>query len=816
MSVHKPLPHESAIGHVTGAARYVEDLAGRFPDLLWAWPVQAPHARARLVGLDLAAAQSHPGVVHVLTIDDLRGENEVGHGDEPLFVTDEVAYHGQAVAWVLAESREAARQGAQLVRAEYEPLTPIRSIEEAITQASFHGGLQSFGRGEPDRAIAQAPFRLTGEVRIGGQEHFYLETQASLAMIDEAGLMQVHSSTQHPAETGAVVARVLGWPVNQVVVQTLRLGGGFGGKESQAAPYAAVAALGACVSPKGRPVLVRLGRGEDMTLTGKRHPFLARFAVGFDGDGRLQGLNVELWSDGGWSTDLSPAILSRALLHLDNAYQIPHLRATGQVCRTNKASNTAFRGFGGPQGMLVIEEIMSRVAAYLDLPPHLVRERNLYRKGDLQAALSCGAKLAVSSENAALRAALSCGANLAVSSENAALRAAFSCGAKLAVSSENAARTHYGQPVRDVERITQIWTDLKATSRFEERLAEVAAFNEQSPHVKRGLALTPVKFGISFTLTHLNQAGALVLIYQDGSVQVNHGGTEMGQGLHTKIAQIAADSLGVPLPAIRVMPTRTDKVPNASATAASSGTDLNGAAVREACLALRERLTGVAAGLWEVDPSAVTCAAGVVSAPGQSLPFAELVKLAYEQRVQLFATGFYRTPEIFYSKEQGEGSPFRYFAWGAAVSEVELDGFTGQSTIRSVEILHDCGDSINPLIDRGQVEGGFVQGLGWLTQEELVWDEQGRLLTKGASTYKLPGANWLPERFEIRFLERATEPGAVLGAKAVGEPPLMLALSVREALRAAVAAFGGPIEIDSPLTPERLFWACHEQKDAVD
>lgn len=757
MSVHKPLPHESAVGHVTGSARYVEDLAGRYPDLLYAWPVQAPHARARLLRLELDAAKRSPGVVHVLTVDDLPGENEVGHGDEPLFPVGEVAYHGQAIAWVLAESREAARQGAHLVRADYEPLTPVLTIEEAILQGSFHGSPQSFGRGEPEVAIAQAPFRLTGEVRIGGQEHFYLETQASLATIDEAGLMQVHSSTQHPTETGMVVAKVLGWPVNQVVVQTLRMGGGFGGKESQAAPYAAVSALGARVT--GRPVLVRLGRGEDMTLTGKRHPFLAHFAVGFDGDGRLQGLNVELWSDGGWSTDLSPAILSRALLHVDNAYQIPHRRATGQVCKTNKGSNTAFRGFGGPQGMLVIEEVISRVAAYLKLPPHLVRERNLYQEGD---------------------------------------------------------RTHYGQPVKDADRAIRIWSELKASSRFEERLAAIEAFNAQSSHLRRGLAITPVKFGISFTLTHLNQAGALVLLYQDGSVQVNHGGTEMGQGLHTKIAQIAADTLGVPLAAIRVMPTRTDKVPNTSATAASSGTDLNGAAVRAACLTLRERLVAVAAGHFGVDESAVQIADGVVRATDRSLPFAAVIKLAYEERVQLFATGFYRTPEIFYSKEQGEGSPFRYFAWGAAVSEVELDGFTGQSTIRSVEILHDCGDSINPLIDRGQVEGGFVQGLGWLTQEELVWDEKGRLLTKGASTYKLPGAGWLPERFEVKLLERATEPGAVLGSKAVGEPPLMLALSVREALRAAVGAFGGPIEIDSPLTPERLFWACHGRLDAVD
>lgn len=757
MSVHKPLPHESAVGHVTGAAKYVEDLAGRYPDLLWAWPVQAPHARARLVRLDLSAAQRSPGVVHILTGDDLPGENEVGHGDEPLFPVDEIAFHGQAIAWVLAESREAARRGAQLVTAEYEPLTPILTIEEAIAQGAFHGAPQSFGCGEPDAVIAQAPHRLTGELRIGGQEHFYLETQASLANIDEAGLMQVHSSTQHPAETGAVVARVLAWPVNQVVVQTLRMGGGFGGKESQAAPYAAVAALGARAT--GRPCLVRLGRGEDLTLTGKRHPFLARFAVGFDGDGRLQGLNVQLWSDGGWSTDLSPAILSRALLHLDNAYQIPHLRATGQVCRTNKASNTAFRGFGGPQGMLVIEEVLSRVAAHLGLPPHLVRERNLYREG---------------------------------------------------------AKTHYGQPVKDAERATRIWHDLKASSRFEERLSEIEAFNATSPHLKRGLAITPVKFGISFTLTHLNQAGALVLLYQDGSVQVNHGGTEMGQGLHTKIAQIAADTLGVPLTTIRVMPTRTDKVPNTSATAASSGTDLNGAAVRVACLTLRERLIDVAARHLGVDSTAVQIADGLVTAPAETLAFPELIKLAYEQRVSLFATGFYATPDLHYSKEKGEGSPFRYFAWGAAVSEVELDGWTGQSTIRSVEILHDCGDSINPLIDRGQVEGGFVQGLGWLTQEELVWDQQGRLLTKGASTYKLPGANWLPECFEVRLLERATEPGAILGSKAVGEPPLMLALSVREALRAAVAAFGGSTELDSPLTPERLFWACHPQADAVD
>jgi xanthine dehydrogenase large subunit len=466
---------------------------------------------------------------------------------------------------------------------------------------------------------------------------------------------------------------------------------------------------------------------------------------------------MELFYDGGWSQDLSEPVMARAVCHADNAYYIPHMDVKGRVCKTHKTSQTAFRGFGGPQGMVFIEEVMDRVARSLGLPPEVVRERNFYRQEG--------------------------GRNI----------------------------TPYGQEVKDVERIQLIWEELKQSALFERRRLEVAEFNRQNPHRKRGLAITPVKFGISFNFTTYNQAGALVLIYQDGSVQVNHGGTEMGQGLHTKIQQIAAEALGVPLEAIRVMPTRTDKVPNTSATAASTGADLNGGAVRDACEKIKARLAVVAAQKLGVHPADVVFEDGQVWSlwkPQERLSFTEVVKTAYAQRVQLFADGFYRTPGLHWDKTRMWGKPFHYFAFGAAVSEVEVDGFTGQYALRRVDILHDVGDSLSPLVDLGQVEGGFIQGLGWLTLEDLRWDEKGQVATRSASTYKLPSFSELPEVFNVRLLPRATEPGVVYGSKAVGEPPLMLAISVREALKDAVAAFGGGIvELASPATPEAVYWA---------
>jgi xanthine dehydrogenase large subunit len=523
------------------------------------------------------------------------------------------------------------------------------------------------------------------------------------------------------------------------------MGGAFGGKEVQANPYAAIAALGAWKTK--RPVRVRLSRELDIALTGKRHPYLAKYAAGFRPDGRLTALRVQLFSDGGWSLDLSEPVMWRSMFHVDNAYKLPAVVVTGRVCRTHKTSQTAFRGFGGPQGMLVVEEVLGRAAQRLNLPADVVRERNFYREGD---------------------------------------------------------HTHYGERVADAGRIERIWTALKASSGYDSRRLEVAAFNARSRHHKRGIAITPVKFGISFTATFFNQAGAFVLVFRDGTVQVNHGGTEMGQGLATKILQIAADALGLPASRVRVMPTRTDKVPNTSATAASSGSDLNGAAVEDACAQIKGRLAAVAATLLGCDPGDVKFESGAAWSRDRSIEIAALCEAAYRQRVPLFAEGFYRTPGIHFDYHTARGEPFHYYAYGAAVSEVEVDGFTGQHRLMRTDILHDAGDSLSPIIDRGQIEGGFLQGAGWLTIEELLWDQAGRISTAGASTYKLPSWSEVPEVFNVAMLERANQAGVVGGSKAVGEPPLMLAFSVREAIREAIAAFGSgeAVAFDSPATPE--------------
>jgi xanthine dehydrogenase large subunit len=755
--VGRAIPHESARAHVTGGAKYVDDLCSTVAALVHTFPVCAPHAHARVITIDAGQALTQPGVLHVLTAADVPGENDTGpvRHDEPLFPS-EVQHHGQAVAWVLAESEEAARLAAKHVHVQYEPLPALLSIEAAVAADSFLSETQRMATGDAERALMAAPHRLSGELSLNGQEHFYLETQAALAAYDEADGMVVHSSTQHPTETQEIVARVLGLAKHQVTVQCLRMGGAFGGKEVQANAWAAVAAIGA--HKLRRPVRVRLTRAQDMAMTGKRHPFHASYRVGFDDEGRLLALSLALLSDGGYSLDLSLPIMMRAMFHVDNCYSIPNLTVTGRVCRTHHVSHTAFRGFGGPQGMLVIEDILSRVAATLALPAHVVRARNFYRAGD---------------------------------------------------------STHYGQPVRDAERITRISDELSATGQLEARLAAAATYNQSSAHAKRGLALTPVKFGISFTTDFFNQAGALVLIFKDGSVQVNHGGTEMGQGLHTKMQQIAADALGVPLASIRVMPTRTDKVPNTSATAASSGSDLNGAAVRAACETLHYRLLDVAGHMLNVCSEQVHFADGNVLVGGDvRLSFAALVARAYLERVPLLATGFYKTPDIHFDTDSGRGKPFHYFAYGAAISEVEVDGFTGQYRVTRVDILHDVGDSLSPLVDLGQIEGGFVQGLGWLTCEELVFDGEGRLATQGASTYKLPSLGECPPIFNVSCLTRATEDGVVHGSKAVGEPPLMLALSVREALRTAAAAFGNAryVELACPATPEAVYWAIEQAR----
>jgi xanthine dehydrogenase molybdopterin binding subunit/xanthine dehydrogenase small subunit len=762
-----PLPHESAHKHVTGEAAYVDDQAA---GMLEAWPVCSPYARAKILKRDTAEARRMPGIQAVLLAEEIPGRNDVGAviHDEILLADQEVFFHGHLVALVVGDSQEACRAAAAKVIVEYEPLTPLLSLPQAVLENSFHNEPSFIRRGDVAQGLQSAPLTLEGEFEFGGQEHFYLETNAAWARRGEDGSMFVCSSTQHPSEIQNVVSHLLNLPMNRVVVQSPRMGGGFGGKETQAATPAALAALAA--HHTGRAVRVRLNRDQDMMLLGHRHPFLARFQAGFDAQGMLLAVKAHLYSNGGWSLDLSQAVTDRAVFHLDNSYYIPQVEFRGQVAKLNVSSNTAFRGFGGPQGMLVIEEIIDRIARRLGLPPELVRERNLYRgRGETNT-------------------------------------------------------THYGQEIED-NRINLIWERLKQSSDLEKRREEIKSWNAQHPHRKRGIAMTPVKFGISFTVTHLNQAGALVLLYQDGTAQVNHGGTEMGQGIHTNIRAIAAKELGIKNGDVRVMPTSTDKVPNTSATAASAGTDLNGAAVKNACEILRARLMPVAAeSLKEkfghaTSPENVIFAEGLVfdrEHPQLTIPLAEIVRKAYFQRISLSASGYYRTPDIHWDRAKGRGKPFHYFAYGAAVTEVEVDGFTGMTQVLRTDILQDVGDSINAGVNRGQVEGGFVQGMGWLTAEELQWDEQGRLLTHSPDTYKIPSIGDRPRIFNVQFLQDSSQKNVIHGSKAVGEPPLILAISVREAIRDAVAAFGGhsgEVPLASPATCEEIFKAIRKRRE---
>ena len=754
------LKHESAIGHVTGSAVYVDDQARKRP-MLEMWPVLSKHAHATIDHIDTRAAAAMPGITCVLTAADVPGENDVGaiRKDEPLLAAGEVHYHGQLVAVVVGETLEACKAAAKAVEITYTPLPAILTIAQAIEAESYHTAPHTIRRGDCDAALRASPHTLAGELHVGGQEHFYLEAQAAWAELGDDDDLFVCSSTQHPSEIQAVVAHVLHVPRNKVVVEAPRMGGGFGGKETQGNAWAALVALAA--TKTHRPVRIQLDRDIDMTVTGKRHPFFGRFEVGFTADGRLTAARIELVSDGGWALDLSESILDRALFHFDNGYYIPAVHASGRVGRTNNVSHTAFRGFGGPQGMLMIEEMLDRIARRLALPPETVRARNLYRgEGETNT-------------------------------------------------------THYGQPLGD-NRLPMMWDALFGEARVVERRAEIAAWNATHAHVKRGLAITPVKFGISFTASFLNQAGALVMVYRDGSVQVNHGGTEMGQGLSTKMRGVAMRELGLSMANVRVMKTRTDKVPNTSATAASSGADLNGAAVKHACDQLRTRLARVAADLLTtrfgtaVAPEALVFADDRITLPGEpsSLSFAEVAERAYVTQVSLSANGFYRTPGLAYDKAKGHGIPFYYYAYGVAASEVEVDALSGMKRVLRVDILQDVGDSLNANIDRGQIEGAFVQGMGWLTGEELKWDKTGRLLSHSASTYQVPSIGDAPADFRVTLLAKAAQPGVIHGSKAVGEPPLMLAISVREAIRDAIAQFAPPgteVRLGCPATHEAIF-----------
>lgn len=755
MSVHRSTPHDSAAKHVDGSARYIDDLPEP-PGLLHAALVPSPWARARLDGIEAAEALAVPGVVAVLTAADIPGHNDIGPilSGEPLLAAGEAEYLGHPVAAVAATTPEAARKAAALVQVRGEPLPPLLDVAEALAAQRFVCKPITMERGDSQAALAAAPHRLKGRVEAGGQDHFYLETQVALALPQEDRDIKVLSSTQHPTEVQHMVAHLLGLPHNAVTVEVRRMGGAFGGKESQATLIAGVAAV--LADHTGRPVKLRLDRDSDMILTGKRHPFHISWEVGTDETGRILGLEMTLVADCGWSADLSPAVLSRALSHADNASFYPAVRLRGFGVKTNRQSHTAFRGFGAPQGMLAAEAVLDQIARALSLDPLEVRRRNFYDA-------TTGRSL-----------------------------------------------TPYHQPVEDF-RLPAMVEQIVESSDYAARRAAIAAFNAANPVLRKGLALSPVKFGVSFNNPLMNQAGALIHVYTDGSVMLNHGGTEMGQGLFTKVAQVVAEVFGLPLDAIKATATATDKVPNTSPTAASSGSDLNGMAAYTAAQTLRTRMAEVAAERFGVAVEDVVFAGGTVRGGGQSLSFGALALACHAARVSLSATGFYKTPKIHFDRTTNRGRPFYYFVHGVAVSEVVVDRLTGEWRLLRADILHDAGRSLNPEIDRGQIEGGFLQGLGWLTLEELVWDDQGRLLTHAPGTYKIPTARDMPPDFRIALLDGADNPEAtVYRSKAVGEPPLMLALSVWLALRDAVASLGGPGHVpnlDAPATPERILTA---------
>ena len=762
----RSVAHESGMRHATGEARYVDDLAAP-PNTAVCVPVVSPHARAHITDIDTAAASAVDGVLAVLTWEDVPGDNRIGPlvHDEALLAQGDVYCVGQPVALVVARDYDVARRAAKQVSVSYNPLPAVLTIEQAVSARSFHQQPRHMRTGDPDGALNSAAIRIEGSVRSGGQEHFYLETQATLAIPGEGRTMTLYSSTQHPSELQKVAASVLGVGVSQVICEVPRMGGGFGGKESQATGPGCLAAVAA--AHLGRPVKVWLSRDDDVQMTGGRHPFLTHYRAGFDVDGKIVALVADLYCDGGWSLDLSFPILDRALMHADNAYFLPNAAFTGHVCLTNLPSNTAFRGFGGPQGMLVVEDAINRYAERTGRDPWMVREANYYGPAPRD-------------------------------------------------------RTPYGQQITH-NRLPCINEALRVSSDYLARRREIAESNRSSAFVKRGIGFQPIKFGISFTKSFLNQAGALILVYADGSVQLNHGGTEMGQGLYTKMIAVCAEELGVDRDAIRHMATATDKVPNTSATAASSGADINGQAVREASVTLRERMTPIARECLGAGDSTtpVTFRGGRVflaDSPESSVAFADVAANCWMNCVSLAATGFYQTPGISYQEDLGKGHPFYYYAFGGAVTEVEVSGLTGEYRVRRVDILHDVGDSLVPSIDIGQVEGAFVQGMGWLTCEEILFDERGHLRTTGPSTYKVPAFGDAPIDFRVALLDEAPQPGVIGGSKAVGEPPFMLAISVWTALRHAVSAFGESgreVQLQPPCTAEAVLRAISMQKDEI-
>ncbi len=767
MSVGRPLPHDAAPLHVTGAARYIDDIPTPANTLHLAFGM-ATIAHGNITSMNLDAVRAAPGVELVLTADDLPHHNDVSPAPlpEPMLSEGKIEYVGQPLFAVAATSHLAARKAVRLAVVEYEELTPIFTIDEAMAaNARFEDGPRIYTKGDAAKAISGAARVIEGSITMGGQEHFYLEGQAALSMPQEGGDMIVHSSTQHPTEIQHKVAEALGVPMHSVRVEVRRMGGGFGGKESQGNSLAVATAVVASMT--GRPASMRYDRDDDMMITGKRHDFRIDYRVGFDDDGRIDGIEFDQYCRCGWSIDLSLPVADRAMLHADNAYHLPHARITSHRLKTNTQSATAYRGFGGPQGMLGIERVMDHIAHEVGRDPLLVRAANFYSSG---AGKSEGRK--------------------------------------------SWQTTPYHMEVQDFV-LDRLVPDLVEQCDYSRRRAAISDWNAKSEVLKKGIALTPVKFGISFTLTHLNQAGALVHVYQDGSVHLNHGGTEMGQGLFQKVAQVAADRFGIAPEAIKITATDTAKVPNTSATAASSGSDLNGMAVKAACDTIRDRIAGFWAAAHQADASDVRFKGGMVHLGDRATPFSEVATAAYQGRVSLSSTGYYTTPKVQWDRIKGEGRPFFYFAYGAACSEVVIDRLTGENRILRTDILHDAGSSLNPALDIGQVEGAFVQGAGWLTFEELMWDAKGRLTTHAPSTYKIPACSDRPDIFNVSLWDNENREDTIYRSKAVGEPPFMHGISVLMALSHAVAACGdgsGYTDLDAPATPECVLAAVRAQE----
>ena len=757
--VGKSVKHDSAPKHVSGEAVYVDDRL-EFPNQLHIYARMSDRAHARIVRIDTAPCYEVPGVAIAITAQDIPGQLDIGAvlpGD-PLLADGKVEFIGQPVIAVAADSLETARKAAMAAIIEYEDLEPVLDVVEALHKKHFVLDSHTHKRGDSSAALATAPRRLQGSLHIGGQEHFYLETQVSSVMPTEDGGMIVYTSTQNPTEVQKLVAEVLGVSMNKIVIDMRRMGGGFGGKETQAAGPACMCAVIAHLT--GRPTKMRLPRMEDMTMTGKRHPFYVEYDVGFDDDGLLHGIEIDLAGNCGYSPDLSGSIVDRAMFHSDNAYYLGDATINGHRCKTNLASNTAYRGFGGPQGMVAIEEIMDAVARELGKDPLEVRKRNYYGKTERNV-------------------------------------------------------THYYQTVEH-NMLEEMTAELEASSDYATRREAIRAFNAASPILKKGLALTPVKFGISFTASFLNQGGALVHVYTDGSIHLNHGGTEMGQGLNTKVAQVVAEVFQVDIDRIQITATNTDKVPNTSPTAASSGTDLNGKAAQNAAQTIKQRLVEFAARKWQIFEEDVEFKNGQVRLRDQYISFDELIQQAYFGQVSLSSTGFYRTPKIYYDRSLARGRPFYYYAYGAACSEVIVDTLTGEYKMLRSDILHDVGASLNPAIDIGQVEGGFVQGLGWLTMEELVWNDKGKLMTNGPASYKIPAVADMPLDLRVKLVENRKNPeDTVFHSKAVGEPPFMLGISVWCAIKDAVASladYRAQPQIDAPATPERVLWGVEQMR----